>query len=88
MISQKGQYLHLLLPPLDVVISEPEFSMTGPFQHGKEIFSCDEYLSLYRGVFVLLKDYYCSLTPQLIMVAGTRETMEKKTRCWTSFHGS
>lgn len=44
MISQKGQYLHLLLPPLDVVISEPEFSMTGPFQHGKEIFSCDEYL--------------------------------------------
>lgn len=30
----------------DVVISEPEFIMIGPFQYGKEIFSCDEYLSL------------------------------------------
>lgn len=78
MISQKGQDLHPLLPPLDVVISEPEFSMTGPLQHGKGIFSCDEYLSFYMGVSVLLQDHYCSLTPQLTTVGG------KKTRCWTS----
>lgn len=81
LFSQKGQYLHLHSPPLDVVISEPEFIMIGPFQYGKEIFSCDEYLSLYLGVSVLLKDYYCSLIPQLTTVPVKQW---KKTGCWTS----
>lgn len=35
-----------MLATLDVVISKPEFIMIGLFQYGKEIFSCDEYLSL------------------------------------------
>lgn len=81
-ISQKGWYL--FLPPLDVIISVPEFSRTGPFQHGKETFSCDEHLSLYMGVSVLLQDYFCSLVPQLTPVGGNHETMGKKTGCWTS----
>lgn len=84
MISQKGQYLHLLLPPLDVVISEPEFIMRGPFQHGKEIFSCDEHLSLYLGVSLLLKDYYCSLIPQLTTVPVRQWNKDRVLDQWAS----
>lgn len=74
-ISQKGWYL--FLPPLDVIISVPEFSRTGPFQHGKETFSCDEHLSLYMGVSVLLQNYFCSLVPQLTSGGGNHETGKK-----------